>query len=188
MTKDEAIAKIEEYVKKNKSVTFEDSLDFLDDSLHTFCLDKYKIILRELTWKEALIFDAMSFRKKTDELYFSSESEKKLILSSAVVAVYLEEDELEKSLNNFDYNTVEKIWAEYQKYLHLSNSETNFLYQAAKKYFSSDTVDIYPMHPFIIEVDYMLKGILSLSKTEFEKFTIKQFEALQLILSIKNSI
>lgn len=188
MTKDEAIAKIEEYVKKNKSISFEDTLDFLDDSLHTFALDKYKIVLRELTWKEALIFDAMSFRKKTDELYFSSESEKKLILNSALVAVYLEKKEIENTLNNFDYNSVEKIWAEYQKYLHLSNSETNFLYQAAKKYFSSDSADAYPIHPFIIEVDYMLKGVLSLSKTEFDKFTLKQFEALQLILSIKNSI
>jgi tRNA U34 5-methylaminomethyl-2-thiouridine-forming methyltransferase MnmC len=150
-------------------------------------LDKYKIVLRELTWKEALIFDAMSFRKKTDEVYFSSEHEKKLILNSALVAIYLDDNEIENSLSNFDYNSVEKIWAEYQKYLHLTNSETNFIYQATKKYFSSDSVDAFPMHPFIIEVDYMLKGILSLSKTEFEKFTIKQFEALQLILSIKNS-
>ena len=41
---------------------------------------------------------------------------------------------------------------------------------------------------FIIldEVDYMTKGIVSLSKKEFEELSIREFEAIQLILAVKN--
>ena len=187
MTRDEAISKIEKYVKKSKHTNNEESLDFLNDSLHTIAIDDYSFIFRELTWKEALIFDAVSYRKKSDELYFSSESEKKYILSNALVSILYKNEEIDKDLSDFQYNTVEQIWVEYQKYLHLSNSETNFLYQATKKYFSDEETDAFPLHPFIVEVDYMLKGIVSLSKKEFDDFTVKQFEALQLIISIKNS-
>ena len=78
MTRDEAISIIEKYIKKSKHTSNEESLDFLNDSLHTISIDDYSFIFRELTWKEALIFDAVSYRKKSDELYFSSESEKNI--------------------------------------------------------------------------------------------------------------
>jgi hypothetical protein len=188
MTKDEAVSKIEDYLKRGLQSDVDNTLDFLDDSLHTIKIEDFSFILRELTWKEAVIIDAMSFKKKSDELYFSSESEKKLILSNALISV-LRNDEVEQyTFSDFDYGTVEKVWVEYQKFLHLTNSETNFLYQVVKKYFTTEQSEVYPVHPFVIEVDYMLKGIVSLSKAEFAKFTIKQFEALQLILSIKNSM
>jgi len=188
MTKDEAVLKIEDYLKKGQQSEIGDSLDFLDDSLHTITVENYSFIIRELTWKEAVIYDAMSFKKKSDELYFSSESEKKLILSNALISIVFNGEKKDLTFSDFDYGTVEKIWVEYQKYLHLSNSETNFIYQATKKYFSTEESEVFPVHPFIIEIDYMLKGIVSLSKSEFANFTIKQFEALQLILSIKNSM
>jgi hypothetical protein len=38
----------------------------------------------------------------------------------------------------------------------------------------------------IIEVDYMTKGIISLSKKEFEELSIREFEAIQLIFAVKN--
>jgi hypothetical protein len=188
MTKEEAVSKIEDYLKKSKQSVTGDSLDFLDDLLHTITIENYSFIMRELTWKEAVIYDAMSFKKKSDDLYFSSESEKKLILSNALISVISDDKKKDLTFSDFDYGTVETVWAEYQKYLHLSNAETNFLYQSTKKYFSTEESEVFPVHPFIIEIDYMLKGVVSLSKSEFANFTIKQFEALQLILSIKNSM
>jgi len=188
MTKDHAISKIEDYLKKNKQSGTSDSLDFLDDLLHTITIENYSFIMRELTWKEAVIYDAVSFKKKSDELYFSSESEKKLILSNALISILLDDENKDLTFSDFDYGTVEKVWVEYQKYLHLSNTETNFLYQSTKKYFSTEESEVFPLHPFIIEIDYMLRGVVSLSKSEFANFTIKQFEALQLVMSIKNSM
>ena len=188
MTKDEAVSKIEDYLKRGLQSEVDSSLDFLDDCLHTVKVEDFRFVLRELTWKEAVIIDAMSFKKKSDELYFSSESEKKLILSNALVSILQKDEVKEYTFSDFDYGTVEKVWVEYQKFLHLSNSETNFLYQVVKKYFTTEQSEVYPVHPFVIEIDYMLKGIVSLSKAEFAKFTIKQFEALQLILSVKNSM
>jgi hypothetical protein len=188
MTKDHAISKIEDYLKKNKQSGTSDSLDFLDDLLHTITIENYSFIMRELTWKEAVIYDAISFKKKSDELYFSSESEKKLILSNALISILLDDENKDLTFSDFDYGTVEKVWVEYQKYLHLSNTETNFLYQSTKKYFSTQESEVFPVHPFIIEIDYMLRGVVSLSKSEFANFTIKQFEALQLVMSIKNSM
>ena len=66
MTKDEAVLKIEDYLKKGQQSEIGDSLDFLDDSLHTITVENYSFIIRELTWKEAVIYDAMSFKKKSD--------------------------------------------------------------------------------------------------------------------------
>jgi len=89
-------------------------------------------------------------------------------------------------LSSVDHNIIDKLWVEYQKYLHLSAEEISFYYNCAKKYFDPDNNDFYPVPPIVIEVDYMTKGILSLSKNEFDSMTMKDFETMQLVLSVKN--
>ena len=72
--------------------------------------------------------------------------------------------------------------------MHLSEEEIKFLYNSSKKYFSVYENEYFPLHPLILEVDYMTKGIVTFSKVEFENLTIREFEAIQLILATKNEV
>lgn len=64
MTKEEAVLKLKIILKKSQQSEIGNSLDFLDDSLHTITIENYSFIIRELTWKEAVIYDAMSFKEE----------------------------------------------------------------------------------------------------------------------------
>jgi hypothetical protein len=40
--------------------------------------------------------------------------------------------------------------------------------------------------PLIVEIDYMTRGLVSMSKDEFSNLSMKEFETIQLILATKN--
>ena len=42
------------------------------------------------------------------------------------------------------------------------------------------------MPPLIVEIDYMTRGLVSMSKDEFSNLSMKEFETIQLILATKN--
>jgi hypothetical protein len=150
-------------------------------------IEDYVFTIRELTWKEGLTIDAKSFRNSNDSVYFSGEFEKREVLKIAILKVEKNNQiAFDNILSSVDHNIIDKLWVEYQKYLHLSAEEISFYYNCAKKYFDPDNNDFYPVPPIVIEVDYMTKGILSLSKNEFDSMTMKDFETMQLVLSVKN--
>lgn len=171
-----------EFYEKNKS-----------NKVHIINIDQVKFIVREITWKEGLLIDAKSFRKKDNIVYQNSEFEKREILSLAIIRAYdlsTETDyipDFESSLiQKLDHSTVEKLWVEYQNYLYLNADEANFYYVAAKKYYNPNDTETYPVPPLIVEVDYMTRGLVSMSKDEFSNLSMKEFETLQLILATKN--
>ena len=51
-----------------------------NDNIHLINIDTIKFIIREITWKEGLLIDAKSFRKKDNIVYQNSEFEKREIL------------------------------------------------------------------------------------------------------------
>jgi len=171
-----------EFYEKNKS-----------DKIHLINIDSVKFIVREITWKEGLLIDAKSFRKKDNIVYQNSEFEKREILNLAILRAFdtaTESDyipEFENSLiHKLDYTIVEKLWVEYQNYLYLNADEANFYYIAAKKYFNPNNTETYPVPPLIVEIDYMIRGLVSMSKDEFSNMSMKEFETIQLILATKN--
>lgn len=151
-------------------------------------IDDTKVILRIITWQEALEIDKNSYKQNNGKPYFSSEYEKRAILKIALKRIEQENENILFKFEDLSHNFLEKIWLEYKKHLHLDISEINYIYNSAKKYFDPDNNEIYPVHPFIIEVDYMTKGIVNFSRSEFAKMSLKDFECLQLILSAKNEI
>lgn len=171
-----------EFYEKNKS-----------NKVHIITIDSVKFIIREITWKEGLLIDAKSFRKKDNIVYQNSEFEKREILNLAILRAYdtnTDSDyiaEFESSLlQKIDHATIEKLWVEYQNYLYLNADEANFYYIATKKYYNPNDTETYPVPPLIVEIDYMTRGLVSMSKDEFSNLSMKEFETIQLILATKN--
>jgi hypothetical protein len=176
--------------------------DFIDyyekvksDKVHIIDIDSTKFIVREITWKEGLLIDAKSFRKKDNIIYQNSEFEKREILKLAIMRAYDTKNnvdfisEFESSLlNKIDHVTIEKLWLEFQKYLYLSADEANFYYISAKKYFNPNLTETFPVPPLLVEIDYMIRGLVSMSKDEFSNISMKEFETIQLILATKNEV
>jgi len=163
--------------------------------LHIINIDDVDILVREITWKEGLLIDAKSFRKKDDIVYQNSEFEKREILKLCLLRAYdkLTNEEyvstyLEPLIDIIDHTTLEKVWVEYQQHLYLNADEANFYYLASKKYFDPNSNETYPVPPVVVEIDYMTRGLVSLNKNEFDSLTMKEFETIQLILAIKNEV
>ena len=183
---EDALNKILNYIEKSNQPKLENSLlNF--DKLHTININNHKVLCKELTWKEGLEIDSAAFKKQNKNFYFSSEKEKREIVKKSLLKIFDESnDEISFDYEDLSYDFVENFWIKYQSFLHLSSSEVNEIYLHAKKYFDPDNSETFPLHPLIIEVDYMTKGIVSLSKKEFEELSIREFEAIQLILAVKN--
>ena len=171
-----------EFYEKNKS-----------RNIHIINIDSVKFIVREITWKEGLLIDAKSFRKKDNIVYQNTEFEKREILSLAILRAYDSVTETDYNsdfeiplIQKLDYTIIEKLWVEYQNYLYLNADEANFYYIAAKKYYNPNDTETYPVPPLIVEIDYMTRGLVSMSKDEFANLSMKEFETIQLILATKN--
>jgi hypothetical protein len=166
-----------------------------NDNIHLINIDTIKFIIREITWKEGLLIDAKSFRKKDNIVYQNSEFEKREILKLAVLRAYDTANnqdfipEFETSLlNKIDHTHIEKLWLEYQNYLYLSADEANFYYLAANKYFNPNNTETFPVPPLIVEIDYMTRGLVTMNKDEFSNLSMKEFETIQLVLATKNEV
>ena len=171
-----------EFYEKNKS-----------NKVHIIDIDSVKFIVREITWKEGLLIDAKSFRKKDNIVYQNSEFEKREILNLAILRAFDTTTNMDyipdfnvSLLEKLDYTTVEKLWVEYQNFLYLNADEANFYYIATKKYYNPNDTETYPVPPLIVEIDYMTRGLVSMSKDEFSNLSMKEFETIQLILATKN--
>jgi len=173
-----------EFYEKNKS-----------NKTHIINIDSVKFIVREITWKEGLLIDAKSFRKKDNIVYQNSEFEKREILKLAILRAfdsstdtdYLPDFEV-SLLEKLDYTIIEKLWVEYQNFLYLNADEANFYYIATKKYYNPNDTETYPVPPLVVEIDYMTRGLVSMNKDEFSNLSMKEFETIQLIIATKNEV
>lgn len=187
MEKSEALEKIITWFESQISYTSRNDVDLKSKFVFTYN-GIYEIHLKCITWKELLNINAKSFAKNSEGNYFNSEKQKRLIISKAIEKIVdLETKEIysKNLVDNLSYEIVEIIWNEYQSVLHLSAEEVNLIYSSAKNYFNGNE-EYYPVLPEILEIDYILKGIVSLSKSEFNSLTNKEFEVMQLVISVRN--
>ena len=146
---------------------------------------------RDLYWGESLDIEANAFKIDEDDLYFSGEYERREILKKAIVWVYdLNNEKLLKNQNGeiiakLTQPFVDELWVQYFKYIGLDAKEANIVYNSALKYFKGESQNGYPVLPMIVEVDYMLKGVISMSREEFKKLTNNELEKLQLIMTAR---
>jgi hypothetical protein len=134
---------------------------------------------------------AKAFKVDEDDLYFSGEYERREILKKAIIWVYdLNNEKLLKNENGeiitkLTQPFVDELWVQYFKYIGLDAKEANIVYNSALKYFKGESQNGYPVLPMIVEVDYMLKGVISMSREEFKKLTNNELEKLQLIMTAR---
>ena len=57
----------------------------IEKYIHTFETEEFICKFREITWKEGLFIDALSFKQDENRSYFSSEFEKIEILDKAII-------------------------------------------------------------------------------------------------------
>lgn len=156
----------------------------ISDDIAIFCC-------RDLSWVEALNIESNAFKVDEDELYFSGEYERREILKKAIVWVYdLNNEKLLKNENGeiitkLTQPFVDELWVQYFKYIGLDAKEANIVYNSALKYFKGESQNGYPVLPMIVEVDYMLKGVISMSREEFKKLSNNELEKLQLIMTAR---
>ena len=156
----------------------------LEDDIAIFCC-------RDLTWSEALDIEAKAFKVDEDDLYFSGEYERREILKKAIIWVYdLNNEKLLKNENGeiitkLTQPFVDELWVQYFKYIGLDAKEANIIYNSALKYFKGESQNGYPVLPMIVEVDYMLKGVISMSREEFKNLSNNELEKLQLIMTAR---
>ena len=189
MNKELALEKILNWFESQAVDTTKTEFELKSKYIFTF-RNKYQIHLKCISWKDLLNINAKAFSKNTEGAYFNTEKQKRLILSKALEKIVdLESHEVhyENLLDNLNQETVELIWEEYQTVLHLSAEEVNLIYSSAKNYFNNSK-EYFPVLPEILEIDYILKGIVSLSRSEFNSLSNKEFEIMQLVLSAKNEL
>jgi len=153
--------------------------------------DDYLFCFDNLTWKEALDFEAKSYNVQNNEYILNSELEKRIILKSKLKWLLDNKtnnkitENLSEIFEKINHKAMEIIWQDYYKKNYLTANEASFYYEAAKKYFSDDE-KIFPTPSIVIEVGMMLKNVISFSREEFSKLSMKEFEIIQLILSLKS--
>lgn len=156
----------------------------LEDDIAIFCC-------RDLTWSEALDIESKAFKVDEDDIYFSGEYERREILKKAIIWVYdLNNEKLLKNENGeiitkLTQPFVDELWVKYFKYIGMDAKEANIVYNSALKYFKGESQNGYPVLPMIVEVDYMLKGVISMSRDEFRKLSNNELEKLQLIMTAR---
>ena len=161
-------------------------------SKHVHIIDfRFEVHLKCLTWKELLLIKAKSFSKNSEGNFLSTERQKKLVLQSAIEKIVDKSNQEihdKNILDSLSYEAVEEIWNEYQSILHLSAEEVSLIYTSAQKYFIDTSDEYYPVLPEILEIDYILKGLVSLTRNEFNSLSNKEFEMMQLVLAAKNEM
>lgn len=156
----------------------------IGDNLAIFCV-------RDLKWHESLSIEAKSYRTEESDLYFSGEYQRREILKKAIVWVYdlinekIKVNNDDTILNQLNQDYVDALWAQYFKYTNIDAKEANLIYTSALKYFKGESQNSYPVLPLIIEVDFMLKGVISMSREEFRTLSSNDLERLQLIMTAR---
>ena len=149
-------------------------------------LENHIFTFKLLTWKEAIDIESKSYSVIDENLIHNIEKEKRNVLKKALISIQNQENNSfigNESFFNIKHEIMEKIWQEFYKNNYLTANEAAFYYDAAKRYFNGDNNG--PIPPIIIEVGLMLKNIISFNREEFSKISMKEFEIINLIMSLK---
>lgn len=155
-------------------------INFEEDSF-TFCFNY-------LSWKEALDYEAKAHQISEQEYIFNSEKEKRSILNDKFL--WMKNNITKEIFNDKDilkqikHNVLEMVWQKYYQENYLSANDASFYYEAAKNYFSEEPKN-FPTPSIVIEVGMMLKNVITMNREEFNKLSMKEFEIIQLIMSLK---
>jgi hypothetical protein len=132
--------------------------------------------------------EAKSHQLSENEYVLNSEKEKRLILDKKFVwmenNISNEKFDNKDILKNIKHKALEIVWQKYYQENYLTANEASFYYEAAKNYFSESPTN-FPTPSIVIEVGMMLKNIITMNRQEFNSLSMKEFEIIQLVMSLK---
>lgn len=141
------------------------------------------VCAREPSWREAARIEMYAFRKHDDgREYFSGEYERRELMSMAIewVADSAAQSVHEvKSLSELSYDFGEALWAALSRELFVQFEEAKALSSSARRFFAGEIGG--PVHPFILDVDGVTKGMLSFSMAEWSAMSMSDFERYQIV-------
>ena len=192
MNKNDALEKILQNIKLEDN-NDRKIIDYQNSYINiNFDNDNFLFCLKNLTWKEAIDIESKSYRSDNNELVFNSEFEKRYVIKKSLKWIYdiknktQYDENLDYLLSQIKHEVMENVWQEYYKNNYLTANEVSFYHEAAKRYFNNENINGFPVPPIIIEVGMMMKNIISFSRDEFSKLSMKEFEIIQLIMSLKS--
>jgi hypothetical protein len=190
MNKNDALEKILQNIKLEDN-NDRKIIDYQNSYINiNFDNDNFLFCLKNLTWKEAIDIESKSYRSDNNELVFNSEFEKRYIIKKSLKWIYdiknktQYDEDLDYLLSQIKHEVMENVWQEYYKNNYLTANEVSFYHEAANRYFDNENINGFPVPPIIIEVGMMMKNIISFSRDEFSKLSMKEFEIIQLISSL----
>ena len=192
MNKNDALEKILQNIKLEDN-NDRKIIDYQNSYINiNFDNDNFLFCLKNLTWKEAIDIESKSYRSDNNELVFNSEFEKRYVIKKSLKWIYdiknktHYDEDLDYLLYQIKHEVMENVWQEYYKNNYLTANEVSFYHEAANRYFDNENINGFPVPPIIIEVGMMMKNIISFSRDEFSKLSMKEFEIIQLIMSLKS--
>jgi len=190
MNKNDALEKILQNIKLEDN-NDRKIIDYQNSYINiNFDNDNFLFCLKNLTWKEAIDIESKSYRSDNNELVFNSEFEKRYVIKKSLKWIYdiknktHYDEDLDYLLSQIKHEVMENVWQEYYKNNYLTANEVSFYHEAANRYFDNENINGFPVPPIIIEVGMMMKNIISFSRDEFSKLSMKEFEIIQLISSL----
>ena len=94
MNLEEAIKRISDYIGTTKNSIPDSDIDLSKNDIFIE-IEEYKVQLRQLTWQEGLEIDKDAFKQNGNNVFFSSEKEKRLILRKALVSIQVNDQKLD---------------------------------------------------------------------------------------------
>jgi hypothetical protein len=153
------------------------------------------VCVRELTWFEAANIEYTKYRVENGkDKYFNGEAERRETLRKVIVWVADLHEELfvdattSNVLSLMDANTLEVVWNEYARITTVSGIEQATLYDSAVRFFSGTAAGSGPVHPMVLIVDAMDKGICTMSVDEFKNITNSEHERMMICLKAKQQM
>jgi len=153
----------------------------LEDERIIFCV-------RELTWREALDIDALSFRTNDyDTAYFAEEHERRETLKRAIVWVaekktgQILKNHRGQILTKLEHSFLESLWLKYKPLVTVSLNEATFLYEATKRYLNQEAQEGHPVPSLVVETCAMCDGFCSMSLEEYRKVSDSDYQRMEIV-------
>ncbi|MBS1722351.1 MAG: hypothetical protein JSS66_05030 [Armatimonadetes bacterium] len=141
--------------------------------------------LQEPTWRQAAAIEMYAFRRSDNgQEYFSGEQERRELLRISLRWVADPETNSVRhspSLSELAQGFVEALWRQVAREFFVQLEEASSLYASAVSFFKGELG--HPVHPVILDVNGIMKGMFTFNGAEWNAVSMSDFERYQIVWS-----
>lgn len=173
---------------KTNMTDFEVNLPSIQMNQHLIHLKEDDIVValacvQELTWVESAQIEYAKYNSSTQ---FNGEGERKEILQKVIkwVADLQSNVFVSSSTSNIfamlDEAASNFIWEEYERLTRVSGDEQVALFDSSMRFFRGEPAGSGPIHPMVLLIDAMDKGLCTMTMAEFNMLTNSEHERMMI--------